>query len=61
MQIRRKNFGHLWTRRVLWYLGNARYENNIKYPSTMLLDNILEADNRMPQENINHRIEVVPD
>lgn len=46
---------------VLWYLGYARYENNIKYPPTMLLDNILDAGNRMPQENINHRIEVIPD
>lgn len=43
---------------VLWFLGYAKYENNIKYPSTTLLDNILDAGNRMPQENINHRIEV---
>lgn len=42
---------------VLWYLGYARYEENVKYPSTRLLNTVQDASNRAPQVNpINPRI-----
>lgn len=37
---------------VLWYLGYARLEENIRYPSNMLLESIRDAGNRHPPENV---------
>lgn len=31
---------------VLWFLGYARHQANVKYPSTRLLHNVLDARNR---------------
>lgn len=38
---------------VLWYLGYARHEAHIKYPSTDLLNNVIDAGHRPPQLNLN--------
>lgn len=35
---------------VIWFLGYARHQPNIKYPSTRLLDNIRDAGNRHNQD-----------
>lgn len=36
---------------VLWYLGFAKLQENVSYPSNNLLDSIIDAGNRQPQEN----------
>ncbi|XP_063373452.1 uncharacterized protein LOC134661345 [Cydia amplana] len=33
---------------VVWYLGYARHQENVKYPSTALLNHILDCANRNP-------------
>ena len=38
---------------VLWYLGHARHEARVKYPSTDLLNNVFDAGHRPPQLNLN--------
>ncbi|XP_043476347.1 uncharacterized protein LOC122507609 [Leptopilina heterotoma] len=38
---------------VLWYLGYARHEQNIRYPSIALLNIILDAANRPIPEDLN--------
>jgi len=30
---------------IVWYMGYARHENNIKYPSITLLQSVLNAQN----------------
>lgn len=32
---------------VLWFLGYVRHDQNIRYPSTSLLDYIVDAENRL--------------
>lgn len=36
---------------VLWYLGYARHEENVRYPSHRLINEIEDADNRPEQED----------
>lgn len=38
---------------VLWFLGFARHEPNVKYPWTTLLDVVMDAANRPAQINMN--------
>ncbi|KAM0727894.1 hypothetical protein ACS0PU_005363 [Formica fusca] len=38
---------------VLWYLGYARHQPDIRYPSSSLLDTVLDAAHRQPQQNLN--------
>lgn len=38
---------------VLWYLGYARHENNVRYPSTSLHNVIMDAADRPAQQNPN--------
>lgn len=40
---------------VLWFLGYSRYENNVKYPSVKLLEQIADASNR---HNNNHNEDI---
>jgi len=42
---------------ALWYLGYARHEENVKYPSTSILHHVLDAGNRPFPEDGN--IEVI--
>ncbi|KMQ84946.1 hypothetical protein RF55_16831 [Lasius niger] len=42
---------------VLWFLGFARHQSNIKYPSNALLENIRDAANRHDQGDIDMRDE----
>ncbi|CAH1110032.1 unnamed protein product [Psylliodes chrysocephalus] len=44
---------------VLWFLGYARYEQNMRYPSIQLLNEITDAAERMLPENIDHGPELV--
>ncbi|KYN18648.1 hypothetical protein ALC57_09030 [Trachymyrmex cornetzi] len=44
---------------VLWYLGHTRHLNDIKYPWTRLTQVILDADNRLMQDNLNEGFEVI--
>lgn len=37
---------------ILWFLGYARYIPDIRFPSSRLLDAILDAENRPPQQPI---------
>lgn len=39
---------------VLWYLGYARYEQNVHYPSVSLLNTIMDAAHRPPQIDLNN-------
>ncbi|KYN09817.1 hypothetical protein ALC57_18070 [Trachymyrmex cornetzi] len=36
---------------ILWFFGYARHENNIRYPSTQLIQTVQDAAHRLPQEN----------
>lgn len=36
---------------VMWYLGYARHEENIRYPSTALLNSVQDAGHRPPDVN----------
>lgn len=38
---------------VLWFLGYARHQANIRYPSTKLLESIEDAGNRPQQQDQN--------
>lgn len=38
---------------VLWYLGFARHEANIQYPSANMLNHVIDAGHRLPQINPN--------
>jgi hypothetical protein len=38
---------------VLWYLGYARHQPNVRYPSSSLLNKILDAAERPPQQDMN--------
>lgn len=42
------------TASVLWYVGYAQHQQNIKYPSTRLLHEIHDAANRLPPHHQNH-------
>ncbi|CAH1115462.1 unnamed protein product [Psylliodes chrysocephalus] len=44
---------------VLWFLGYARYEQNMRYPSIQLLNETTDAAERMLPENIDHVPELV--
>lgn len=44
---------------VLWFLGYARYEQHMKYPTTHLLNEITDAAERMVQESIDHGPDIV--
>lgn len=47
---------------ILWFLGYARHQENIKYPDTSLLNTTLDAANREYQVNLqNVNIEVIDD
>jgi len=37
---------------VLWFLGYARHQENIRYPSTKLVQSVLDAGNRQVQGNV---------
>jgi len=37
---------------VLWFLGYARHQENIRYPSTKLVQSVLDAGNRQVQRNV---------
>lgn len=39
---------------VLWYLGYARHQPNVRYPSSSLLNTILDAAQRPPQQDPNN-------
>lgn len=38
---------------VLWYLGYARHQPNVHYPSSSILSKILDAVHRPPQQDLN--------
>lgn len=44
---------------VLWFLGYARHEQNIRYPSMSLFNRISDAGNRAPQINPNDDPEII--
>ncbi|XP_029173786.1 uncharacterized protein LOC114942563 [Nylanderia fulva] len=44
---------------VLWFMGYARHQVNIRYPSTRLLESIHDAANRPQQQNVNIVPEVI--
>lgn len=44
---------------ILWYLGYARHENNIPYPSRTLTEATLDAGDRAPQEDLNRGIDII--
>ena len=43
---------------VLWYLGYARYQDNVRYPSSLLLETILDAAHRPPQQHPNENFNI---
>lgn len=44
---------------VMWFMGYARHQANIRYPSTRLIESIHDAANRQQQRNINILPEVI--
>ncbi|XP_043262240.1 uncharacterized protein LOC122403027 [Colletes gigas] len=43
---------------VLWYLGYARYQDNVRYPSSLLLEILLDAAHRPPQQHPNENFNI---
>ena len=46
---------------VLWFLGYARYEQNVRYPSILLLNSVLDAAARPMKQNPNNGPEIPMD
>lgn len=46
---------------ILWFLGYARHERDIRYPTMLLLNSVLDAGARPIQRNPNHGPEIPMD